>query len=155
MDRMLAGMLQSNAAATRVAREFDAQAVTDVTGFGLAGHLWEMLTAGQVAARVSLQALPLCEGFRDVVASGFRSTLEPANRGIESHIQIDRPGLDHQPEYAALFDPQTSGGLLIAVAAPRAESALTALRGAGLSDAAMIGEVLEAASGTPLLYVDL
>jgi len=142
MDSMLEQMLVSNAAASRIAREHQIRAATDVTGFGLAGHLLEMLMASGVSARLALSTLPLLDGFEELANSGIRSSLEPANREAETHICCESPALTTTAAYAALFDPQTSGGLLLAVPAARAASVHAALQAAGYVDAAIIGEVL-------------
>jgi selenide,water dikinase len=142
METLLAHMLRSNAGPARLAREFDLRAVTDVTGFGLAGHLFEMLDASRVSARLSLASLPLLAGFADLNAAGVRSSLDPANRSNESRCRVDRPELKSRPEYHALFDPQTSGGLLLGVPAARAANCLEQLHQCGVPTAAIVGEVL-------------
>jgi len=149
MDELLRTMLQSNAAAAQVAHSFGVQAVTDVTGFGLAGHLLEMLDASGVQARLSLAALPLFSGFRELTNQGVRSTLDPANRGSEERLKVQ--AAREQPSYHALFDPQTSGGLLIGIAGDRAEKLQAALRAAGYPQAAIVGEVAAAEGGFSLL----
>jgi len=123
-------MLVSNGPAAQVLREHGARAVTDVTGFGLAGHLLELL--GPLSARVDEEALPLLEGAAEMLAAGIASSLAPANRKRAEGIE----GLS-----GAWFDPQTSGGLLAAVPAERAGDAVTALRAAGYARAVAIGEV--------------
>jgi selenide,water dikinase len=150
MEALLRQMLSSNAEAARLARAFDLRGVTDVTGFGLAGHLLEMLDASRVSARLSMGALPLLEGFAELNAAGVRSSLDPANRAGESRCRVDRPELNSRPAFHALFDPQTSGGLLLAVPAPRAADFLEQLHRNGVPTAGMIGEVL-AAADVPVL----
>jgi selenide, water dikinase len=113
-------MLTSNATAARLAVEHSVRAMTDITGFGLAGHLLEMLRASNVAAELDLSSIPLLPGVGELLASGVESTLAPANRDAEGEIEVDE-SLRRGPEYAALFDPQTSGGLLIAVVRERVE----------------------------------
>ncbi|MGE5195389.1 MAG: selenide, water dikinase SelD [Deltaproteobacteria bacterium] len=146
MDALLAQMLHSNAGPALVARAFDVRAVTDVTGFGLAGHLLEMLDASRVSARLTLGSIPLLAGFAELNAAGVRSSLDPANRASESRCRADRPELKSRPEYHALFDPQTSGGLLLGVPAARASDFLEQLRRNGVSSAVIVGEVLAAAA---------
>jgi selenide,water dikinase len=152
MEALLAQMLVSNAEAAHLAREFDLRGVTDVTGFGLAGHLLEMLDASRVSARVSLGALPLLDGFAQLSAAGVRSSLDPANRAGDSRCRLDRPDLSSRPAFHALFDPQTSGGLLLSVPAPRAPAFLERLHGNGVRTAVIIGEVLAAAE-VPVLEI--
>jgi selenide,water dikinase len=85
--------------------------------------------------------LPLLAGFADLCGEGIRSSLDPANREVEASIHLESEQLRSQAAYSALFDPQTSGGLLIAVAAEKADAALRRLREAGDSRAAIIGKV--------------
>jgi selenide, water dikinase len=91
----------------------EARAMTDVTGFGLAGHLDEMLRAGDVAADLDLAAVPLLAGAEDLAAEGIASTIAPANRAA----LLGRIEAPSGPRAALLFDPQTAGGLLAAVRA--------------------------------------
>lgn len=150
MDSMLAQMLESNAVAARIAREFGVLAATDVTGFGLAGHLLEMLEASGVSARLSLAAIPLLEGFAELSAAGFRSSLDAANRRVESQIRTLGVAPKSHPGYRALFDPQTSGGLLIAIAEHQAEALCTRIVVGGCPAAAIIGVVRPRADGVSL-----
>ena len=118
-------------------RGFGVVACTDVTGFGLAGHLMEMLRASGVGAVLDGSALPALPGARELAAQGVASTLAPANRAA-----ID---LRDGPDVDLLTDPQTSGGLLAGVPAARATECVAALRAAGC-DAAVVGHVV---AGTP------
>jgi selenide,water dikinase len=122
-----------------------AHAMTDVTGFGLAGHLLEMLEASGVAARVSLGDLPLMEGAEALAAQGVASSLAPANRAAV----VGRMSVPGGPRGALLFDPQTAGPLLAAVPEERAGAVLAALVEAGVP-AVRIGIVVE---GAPYLHV--
>jgi len=144
IEAALASMLASNRAAAALARELDLTAVTDVTGFGLGGHLLEMLDASGVTARLDLDALPLLPGFESLATGGVRSSLDPSNREIESRIDVARPTDRSTARYAALFDPQTSGGLLLAIPADKVTDGLRRLEGAGYADAAVVAEVVEA-----------
>ncbi|MGD9864992.1 MAG: selenide, water dikinase SelD, partial [Pseudodonghicola sp.] len=110
-----------------------AHAMTDVTGFGLAGHLLNICEASGVAARLSLDAIPVMEGALELSRQGHRSTLFADNRAL-------LPELPSDPRCDLLFDPQTGGGLLAAVPAARAETLVRELRAAG-HRAARIGEI--------------
>jgi selenide,water dikinase len=140
IEAAVASMLRSNAAAARVARELGASACTDVSGFGLAGHLGEMLRAGKVAACVALDSLPLLPGVAALLGRGLRSTLHPENARERDGLRV-APELAGRPELDVLFDPQTSGGLLFGVAPEREAEALAALRQGGDPGAAAIGTV--------------
>lgn len=151
VDSLLHSMLKANDTAAQVARECGANAVTDVTGFGLAGHLIEMLDASTLNAELRLRDIPLLPGASSLLQEGLESTLAPANREIEVRIDCGRNQLKQCPEYAALFDPQTSGGLLLSVSPDHATRMLTELHEAGI-DAWTIGRFLEP-SDTPRLHL--
>jgi len=99
-------MQTTSAAASRVLARH-ATAMTDITGFGLAGHLHEILQASNVAAHLDLDHIPLLPGALELADKGIRSSLWSANAHL---LTIDGPAND--PRIALLFDPQTSGGLL-------------------------------------------
>ncbi|MEL6685841.1 MAG: selenide, water dikinase SelD, partial [Pseudomonadota bacterium] len=111
-----------------------AHAMTDITGFGFAGHLRGICDASSVGADLNLNAIPLMDGAAALSAAGVRSTLFADN--------VTGAGPIHGPVIDLLFDPQTAGGLLAAVPVRSAEKMLTSLQDAGYT-AAMIGEVTE------------
>jgi selenide,water dikinase len=143
IDAALDSMCQSNRAAAACLRQHGATACTDLTGFGLLGHLVEMTRPSGADAELSLGALPLLEGAEDTVAAGILSSLQPANVRLRRAIRDQARWVDH-PRYPLLFDPQTAGGLLASVPAERAADCLEALQQLGYSHAAVIGRVLEA-----------
>ena len=126
-------MRTSNASASRILREHGAVACTDVTGFGLAGHLLEMLRASGVGARVWPDRVPALPGAAELAAQGVESTLAPENRRA-------LPGGGMGGRSALLVDPQTSGGLLAGIAQEGAEPCVAKLRAAGIA-AAIVGVV--------------
>jgi selenide, water dikinase len=140
MEAAVASMLRTNASASRVARAVGATACTDISGFGLAGHLGEMLRASKAGALVHLAAIPLLPGVADLLGRGLRSTFHPENARAGKALRI-APEATALPIVDALFDPQTSGGLLFGVPASRASEALAALHAAGDTHAAVVGEV--------------
>ncbi|SHH86831.1 selenide, water dikinase SelD [Marivita hallyeonensis] len=116
-----------------------AQAMTDLTGFGLAGHTQNLCHASGLAASLTLDAIPLLAGARDLSDSGAHSSLYANNRAGFSNIP-------ETPQSRLLFDPQTGGGLLAAVPKDDAKAVVQELQQAGYSDAAIIGHLH---SGTP------
>ena len=113
----------------------DAHAMTDVTGFGLAGHLWNICLASGVAAEIELGAVPLLPGALDLAEAGIRSTIYADNRAAV-------PGLQEGPRADLIFDPQTAGGLLAAVPGGQADRLVQELQAAGVP-AARIGRIVE------------
>jgi selenide,water dikinase len=145
--RMVTGaietMLQSAAASSWVLAAHGATACTDVTGFGLLGHLLEMLSASTADARLDPGAIPALDGALDLLAAGFASSLPPSNlSALASLSDADAAS----PLAALLIDPQTAGGLLAGVPAERAQACLGELRDIGYG-AAEIG-VVDAMSGS-------
>ncbi|MCA3442236.1 MAG: selenide, water dikinase SelD [Rhodobacter sp.] len=122
-----------------------AHAMTDVTGFGLAGHLLELLQASGCAARLDLARVPLLAGAEALAAAGHASSLAPANRAAAA----PRMHFAESPRAALLFDPQTAGGLLAAVPPEHAETLVAALLGQGEAGA-VIGRI---EAGAPRLTV--
>jgi selenide, water dikinase len=118
-----------------------AHAMTDVTGFGLAGHLWAICRASGVGARIDPLAVPLLNGAAGLAARGFRARLWAANRAAAPVA-----GTGDEPAARLLHDPQTAGGLLAAVPAEAAAGLVERLRGAGVP-AARIGAIVEGPPG--------
>ena len=139
----LASMRQPSSAAAEALLAAGAHACTDVTGFGLAGHLAEMIRAsGAVAVDLDLDALPALDGAVELFARGFASSLQPEN--LRARHLID--GMDthvHHPKLPLLFDPQTAGGLLISVGDAQAAQVLSLVKSRGFGRAAIIGRVSE------------
>lgn len=136
--------LPQGAAAARLANV--ARAMTDVTGFGLAGHLLEMLTASRAAANLDLAAIPLLPGALALSEAGHASTLLPANRAAVAPF-VAAPA---DPRVDLLFDPQTGGGLLAAVPPETAAGLVAEISELGL-DAVLIGHVH---AGEPAITLD-
>jgi selenide,water dikinase len=147
IEGAVGAMLTSNREAAAVLSAHGARAVTDVTGFGLAGHLLALLRGTGRHARLDLAAVPVLDGAIETARRGDLSSLHPENAEAAAAI-ANAEAFAADPRYALLFDPQTSGGLLAAVAPGRAEACLAAL--AALGPAAIIGEVERAAGGAPI-----
>lgn len=130
MDAALDGMLRGNDLARRALSDLPPHACTDITGFGLLGHLLELCRQSGVDADLDLRALRLLPGTAELVDAGVTSTLKPANDRVLAWCERD--GIDdHDPRLAALTDPQTSGGLLFAVAPEHGEETVKRLTAAG------------------------
>lgn len=142
IDAALESMQVSNRLAAQCLTAHGATACTDLTGFGLLGHLVEMTRPSGVDAELFMNALPVLEGARETVAAGVLSSLQPANVRLRRALRNQEAAVDH-PLYPLLFDPQTAGGLLASVPAEQTDAALRALRAAGYVHAACIGRILE------------
>lgn len=151
LDSALESMLISNASAATVFADCGVRSCTDITGFGLLGHLLEMCRASSTRAILECEAVPLLHGALSLSQQGVSSTLKPANDIALTDCHIEQRFIEH-PLLAMLTDPQTSGGLLAAVPANQADSCLLQLRAVGLP-AAIIGSMVEAnvTAGVPRL----
>lgn len=139
-------MAELNAGAARAAAAIGVHAATDVTGFGLLGHLGEMLVASGVAAIVEHQSVPLIEGVRELAKAG----LAPGGTGrnLAAVEQLTDFGDLDPADRLILADAQTSGGLLISVAAAKTLELVEALAAENTRAAAIIGEIVEDRPGT-------
>ena len=135
-------MLQSNFQASKIAVAFAASACTDITGFGLLGHLSEMLGDSGIGAVLKLSQLPLLSGVSRCMARGIQSTMYEANLWVEKEIH-NRETFRSHSSYPVLFDPQTSGGLLFSIDSERSAGCITALKDAGYLQAVIIGKAIK------------
>jgi selenide,water dikinase len=127
-----------------IAVDCQIRAGTDVTGFGLAGHLLEMLEASRVSAILRLDDIPLLAGVRELVRQGVESSLAPENRRIEGRFGRDAASdstCRRHPAYSVMFDPQTCGGFLFGVPPDQCQRFETSLARADLPKPTVIGEV--------------
>jgi selenide,water dikinase len=143
-------MIQSNAAAARILSNHSAAACTDVTGFGLAGHLLRVLRQARLAATLDIGRVPAIPGAVTASAAGIRSSLHPANASAANDMAASLAALD-APVYPLLFDPQTAGGFVAALPPDRSEACLEALRAAGYIYAEVIGALCPHETGGPRL----
>jgi selenide,water dikinase len=141
IDAALQSMVVSNQKGAQCLREFGATACTDLTGFGLLGHLVEMTRPSGVDAELDLGALPLLDGAQECVAGGIVSSLQSANVRLRRALRNQEAMVNH-PRYPLIFDPQTAGGLLASVPADKAQACIAALRELGYSHTVAIGRVL-------------
>jgi len=124
----------------------EVHAVTDVTGFGLLGHGLEMCRGSKLRAHIRFDALPLLDGVVELARVPYRTGAATRNwASFGAEVTLDPAMADWQRDL--LCDPQTSGGLLVAVAADGAEKVLAALRAAGFDKAATIGKMFDGPPG--------
>jgi len=143
-------MTELNAAAGEVMVQMGIETATDVTGFGLLGHLGEMVTQSRVTAEVYFEEVPVLDEVMDLIARGVISG--GVERNIEHSSKFVSADEDVTEEMqAVLYDPQTSGGLLIAVPEEKAESLVSRLASRGVAHASIIGRVLCKSEGRILI----
>jgi selenide,water dikinase len=151
LERAVAWMTTLNRVACETMLEFTPRACTDVTGFGFAGHALGMTRAGGVRLRIRFDDLPRYEESSGLIAAGVTTSVTGSNLAVvEDRLRFS--GGFSEAERTLLVDPQTSGGLLIALPAAEAPGLVARLRERGQTAAAAIGEVLPA-DGGPLLEV--
>lgn len=120
-------MLTPGKYAAEAMREFNVKAATDVTGFALLGHAWEMACASKVTIQIDANAVPLLEGALELASEGLLTSGDKTNREyVGADVEID--STVDQNLIKLLFDPQTAGGMLIAITEDKAEALLRALR---------------------------
>jgi len=139
---------QLNTPGPRLAQLAGVHALTDVTGFGLLGHLLEVCRGSKVAATIDWNRVPLLPGVRELVTQGHKTGASGRNwSGCGAQVDL---GVCGELEQTLLTDPQTSGGLLVACAPEAVEQVLELFREDGFQRAAVIGEI---AAGTPRVRV--
>jgi selenide,water dikinase len=145
---MIANTTQLNTSGPRLAQLKGVHALTDVTGFGLLGHLLEVCKGSKVAATIHWNRVPLLPGARELVRQGHKTGASGRNwSGYGALVDLGPYG---ELEQALLTDPQTSGGLLVACGPEAVEQVLALFRADGFQQAAVIGEV---ADGAPRVQV--
>ena len=134
-------MLTPGSYAAEAMREFGVKGATDVTGFALLGHAWEMAKSSQVTIELDSKAVPLLEGALELAAQGMLTSGDKTNREyVGKDVEVgDSIGKETR---SLLFDPQTAGGMLISIHPERAANLLARLR-ENYSQAEVIGRVLE------------
>jgi selenide,water dikinase len=141
IDAAIDSMLLSNQKASEIFLKYGATACTDITGFGVIGHLLEMMKASQVSVELNLDKIPTLTGAIETIEQGITSSLQPKNLENKAYIN-HHDKLKHIPKYNLLFDPQTSGGLLASLPAKNADNCLQELIDTGYIDSQIIGTIL-------------
>ncbi|KXB62574.1 selenide, water dikinase [Olsenella sp. DNF00959] len=140
-----------NKYAAEVARDFDVHGCTDVTGFGLAGHLCEMAEGAGVTVRLSYSAVPLFDSAADMARMGIVPGGAYRNEDyFGDRVKVDEGLAEEVPE--VVFDPQSSGGLMFALPPEQADELVARIRATGVS-AARVGEFVARGEGEPFVRV--
>lgn len=140
IDQALESMQVSNQTGSKIVLSHGATACTDLTGFGLLGHLVEMTRPSEVDATLDLAALPVLEGAEETAAAGLLSSLQPANVRLRRALRNQEAMVDH-PRYRLIFDPQTAGGLLASLPPDRVQDCVRELQEAGYPHTRIIGSI--------------
>lgn len=140
-----------NRKAAEVAAGFEVHAATDITGFGLAGHCYEMVKGSQVAIEFSMDHIPIMKEALEMYQKGVTTGVNKFNRELVAlaiRFEKDLPPW-HQE---IVYDPQTSGGLLLSVPASQGEALLRALQETGVRRASIVGQVEPLTDSTHLIF---
>ncbi len=143
IEQVTSSMTMLNKAAAEVLADFPIDACTDITGFGLLGHLAEMLAGTGTGAQLELAAIPVLSGALSYAAMGLVPAGAYRNRIYRQEMVVVPEGLDPALR-DVLFDPQTSGGLLFGCSQEDAPSIVNRLHNTGVGDAAVIGTITSA-----------
>lgn len=146
---MLASATQLNTPGIALGQRTSVHALTDVTGFGLLGHLLEICRGSSTGATIDFARIPLHPGVLELARAGLFTGASGRNWAGYGH-DVDLPGALGEAEQALLTDPQTSGGLLVACAPDATADVLTLFRNEGFAQAAVIGEIT---AGAPRVAV--
>jgi len=139
-------MAALNRDAAEIMSHYPVHACTDITGFGLLGHLAEMIEDSEFGIEVMNNMIPIIPETFNYARMGLVPAGAYKNREFRESIVEFAPSMDHLMQ-DVLFDPQTSGGLLICVKEDRSDDLLTELREKGMNDAAIIGKVVSKPKG--------
>jgi len=140
MDECIQSLTTLNKSAAEIMADFDIHAATDISGFGLAGHCYEMAKGAGVQLKIDMDRIPVMSEALDMYERGMNTGVNPYNRErVEKNMRFEKiiPGW-HQE---IVFDPQTSGGLLAAVPEDQGKTLREALQRKGLGQAEIIGRV--------------
>jgi selenide,water dikinase len=150
VEAAIASMITLNKVAAQVAANYEIHACTDITGFGLLGHLFEMTNASRVQTQVDHRALPLLPEVLEAAAMGLVPAGAYATREYLQLVGFD----SNVPENFrdVCYDPQTSGGLLFSLPAGQAAALVGNLHQAGVGKAVVIGEISSQGKGEIHVY---
>jgi selenide,water dikinase len=151
MKECIAVLTTLNRKAAEVMSGFEVHAATDITGFGLAGHCYEMVKGSQVTMEFSMDRIPIMREALEMYKKGVTTGVNAYNRElVAGSVRFER---DLPPWHKEIvYDPQTSGGLLVALPESQGESLLKALQAAGVGWASMVGQVKPLRDSTHLLF---
>ena len=150
-DECISTVSTLNRRAAEILSAFEPHAVTDITGFGLAGHSFEIAKGSHVTLEIHMARIPVMQEALEMYKRGANTGSNPHNRAlVEKSVRFERElPLWHQE---ILFDPQTSGGLLVSLPESQEERFLDSLKQSGVEKARLIGKVIEAHDSAHLIF---
>jgi selenide,water dikinase len=151
-QQMVASTTKLNTVGVVLGENAQVHAMTDITGFGLAGHLLEIARGAGLDAHARYSALPVLPGVMDLLAQGFYTGASTRNWEAYGHDVSMASALNEHAQIL-VTDPQTSGGLLACVAPAAVDQVLTQFRAQGFSQACVIGEMKKSRSARPMLHI--
>lgn len=141
LDDCVSYLTTLNKVAAETMKDFDVNGATDVTGFGLAGHAWEVAKGSKVCVELETAAIPTMKEALAMYERGVKTGVNRPNReqiGDDIQIEVELPDWHEE----IFFDPQTSGGLLLSIPAEQSAAALQALKAKGVQASTIIGKVV-------------
>ncbi len=151
MDECIAVLTKLNKTAAEVLAGFEIHAATDITGFGLAGHGFEMATGSGVCLDIRMNDIPVMREAAQMYEKGMSTGVNAHNRKlVENHLRFEKDFSCSQEEI--VFDPQTNGGLLVSVPENQSDNILSELGDAGVSESRIIGTVTSVENSVRLIF---
>ena len=151
LNQCLAVIKSLNKTAAEIMQKFEIHAATDITGFGLSGHAFEMASGSGVRLEFTLDEIPVMQEALELYAKGVSTGVNQHNRQlVENHIKFEK----NVPEWhrEIVYDPQTSGGLMVAVPQDQGPELITALKAAGVEQSGIIGSVQKMHGAISLVF---
>jgi selenide,water dikinase len=151
MEECIALLTTLNRRAAEVAAGFEVHAATDITGFGLAGHCYEMVKGSQVTMEFSMDRIPIMKESLEMYKKGVSTGVNNYNRElVAGAIRFEKNLPPWHKEI--IYDPQTSGGLVVTVPENQGESLVKALQSAGIRRSSMVGKVKPLSDAAHLVF---
>jgi selenide,water dikinase len=151
LNQCLAVIKSLNKTAAEIMQEFEIHAATDITGFGLSGHAFEMASGSGVRLEFNLDDIPVMQEALEMYAKGVSTGVNRHNRQlVENHLRFEK----NVPEWhrEIVYDPQTSGGLMVAIPGGQGPKLITALKAAGVEQSCIIGSVQKMQDAIRLVF---
>jgi selenide,water dikinase len=151
LNQCLAVIKSLNKTAAEIMQKFEIHEATDITGFGLSGHAFEMASGSGVRLEFTLDEIPVMQEALEMYAKGVSTGVNRHNRQlVENHLKFEKDVPEWHREI--VYDPQTSGGLMVAVPQDQGPELITALKAAGVEQSCIIGSVQKMRGAISLVF---